>query len=208
MPGIIDDHIEAAEFLFGMVDGRIDVIPLADVGGEGARLATERFNFLFTASSLSAFRSTSAISAPSAANRSAMPRPMPSAAPVTRMTFFVQCHELSPRCVVQRPKAPAAAVYGCRLKMGLDIDHVDQLVVDELLEAEAKQFAPVAGTADTAKGQVGLHLGRVVDKDHPCRNALRDLKAVLFVGRKTEPPRPKGESLAMRTASSSSPGAE
>ena len=68
--------------------------------------------------------------------------------------------------------------------MGLDIDHVDQLVVDELLEAEAKQFAPVAGTADTAKGQVGLHLGRVVDKDHPCRNALRDLKAVLFVGRK------------------------
>ncbi|WP_407298243.1 hypothetical protein [Klebsiella quasipneumoniae] len=26
--GIIDDHIEAAEFPFGMVDGRIDVIPL------------------------------------------------------------------------------------------------------------------------------------------------------------------------------------
>ena len=44
---------------------------------------------------------------------------------------------------------------------GVDVDDVDQLVIDELLEAEPQQFASVAGAADAAEGQVGLDLGRI-----------------------------------------------
>ena len=42
---------------------------------------------------------------------------------------------------------------------GVDIDHVNQLVVDELGKTEIKQLAPIAGATDASKWQIGFNLG-------------------------------------------------
>src|SRR6516165_2149016 len=61
---------------------------------------------------------------------------------------------------------PVPTLPALLLEFGVDVDDVDELVVDELLDAEAKQFAAVAGAADAAERQVGLDHRRMVDEHH------------------------------------------
>src|SRR5271166_5974271 len=69
-----------------------------------------------------------------------------------------------------------------RSEFGVDVDYVDELVVDELLEAEAEQFAAVAGTTDAAEGQVRLDHRRMVDEHHAGGNLPGHFRAVLGIG--------------------------
>src|SRR4029077_9046033 len=48
----------------------------------------------------------------------------------------------------------------------VDRDDVDELFVDEFLNAEVGELMAVAGDLDTAERQVGLEPGRVVDVHH------------------------------------------
>jgi hypothetical protein len=48
----------------------------------------------------------------------------------------------------------------------VDIDNVDELVVDELFDAQAKPLADLAGVADTAERQIGLEHRQMVDENH------------------------------------------
>lgn len=66
----------------------------------------------------------------------------------------------------------ARCVRGWGLEACVDVGDADDLVVDELLDAEAGQLAAVAGAAHAAEGNVGLNHGRVVDEDH-ARGDLR-----------------------------------
>jgi len=76
-----------------------------------------------------------------------------------------------------------AEVLSCASELRVDINDVDQLVVDEFLDAETKEFGPVAGIPDAAEGKVRLHHGRVVHEYHACGDLLGHFSTVLGVRR-------------------------
>ena len=53
-----------------------------------------------------------------------------------------------------------AEVRSCASELRVDLDDVDQLVVDEFLDAETKEFVPVARMPDAAEEQVERHVSR------------------------------------------------
>src|SRR6476469_10145745 len=63
----------------------------------------------------------------------------------------------------------------------VDRDDVDELLVDELLNAKVGELMAVAGDLDTAERQVGLESSRVVDVHHAGVDAVGDLDAMLDV---------------------------
>src|SRR6476469_3390080 len=63
----------------------------------------------------------------------------------------------------------------------VDRDDVDELLVDELLNAEVGELVAVAGDLDPAKRKIGLEPGRVVDVHHAGVDARGDLDAMLDV---------------------------
>src|SRR4029077_8133520 len=63
----------------------------------------------------------------------------------------------------------------------VDRDDVDELFVDEFLDAEVGELMAVAGDLDTAERQVGLEPSRVVDVHHAGVDAVGDLDAMLDV---------------------------
>src|SRR5271157_4331908 len=71
-----------------------------------------------------------------------------------------------------------------RSKFSVNVYDVDELVVDELLDAESEQFAAITGTADATEGQVSLDHRRMVDKHHAGRNFPGHFRAVLGIGGK------------------------
>jgi hypothetical protein len=73
---------------------------------------------------------------------------------------------------------------GSQSEFSIDIDNVDELVVDELFDAEAKPLAALAGVADTAKRQIGLHHRQMVDENHAGLNLPGHFRAVLGIGGK------------------------
>lgn len=56
----------------------------------------------------------------------------------------------------------AAGLRHVTLKLA-DIHEVEALVIGELLESDADQFAAMAGATDTAKGEIRFSLGRLSD---------------------------------------------
>src|SRR5208337_3713774 len=66
----------------------------------------------------------------------------------------------------------------------VDVDHINELVVDEFPDAESKQFTAIAGATHASKGQVRLDHGRMVDEHHARRNLARHLFPVLGIGGK------------------------
>src|SRR4029077_19364861 len=63
----------------------------------------------------------------------------------------------------------------------VDRDDVDELFVDELVDAEVGELMAVAGDLDTAERQVRLEPSRVVDVHHSGVDAIGDLDAMLDV---------------------------
>src|SRR6476659_8529980 len=63
----------------------------------------------------------------------------------------------------------------------VDRDDVDELLVDELLNAEVGELVAVARDLDPAERKVRLETGRVVDVGHAGVDALGDLDAMLDV---------------------------
>src|SRR5262249_49942308 len=81
--GVVNQHVEAPEGLDRLFEQRDDRVFFSEVGRQRQRFAAFGFDAAATSSSRAARRATSTVFAPSAANSSAMPRPMPLLAPVT-----------------------------------------------------------------------------------------------------------------------------
>ena len=68
------------------------------------------------------------------------------------------------RCSGADPGRFLFPVRGRQTDCGVDVAH--ELLVRELIEAEAAQFATIAGEFDAAEGQVRGALAEAVDPDH------------------------------------------
>src|SRR6185437_2078965 len=75
---------------------------------------------------------------------------------------------------------PSSLVRG-RSGRCVDRDDVDELLVDERLNAKVGELMAVAGDLDTAERQVRLEASRVVDVHHAGLDAVGDLDAMLAV---------------------------
>jgi hypothetical protein len=73
---------------------------------------------------------------------------------------------------------------GSQSEFSVDIDNVDELVIDELFDAEAKLLAAIAGVADTAEWQIGLDHRQMVDENHAGLDLPGHFRAVLGIGGK------------------------
>ena len=67
---------------------------------------------------------------------------------------------------------------GSQSEFSVDIDNVDEIVVDELFDAEAKPLADLAGVADTAERQIGLEHRQMVDENHAGLNLPGHFRAM------------------------------
>ena len=87
--GVVDDHIEPAELFGGCVDSGNDLVALRHVRSDEDRFSAQLLDLGDDRITLSRCGSMSAtaMSKPSAARRSAMPRPIPCPAPVTNATL-------------------------------------------------------------------------------------------------------------------------
>ena len=78
----------------------------------------------------------------------------------------------------------------------------NELLVGELVEAEAAEFAADAGVLHSAERQVGRALHGGVEPDHADVEPVGDVVGLVGSPVKTALPRPYGESLASVIASS------
>ncbi|MDQ0764494.1 hypothetical protein QF027_007129 [Streptomyces canus] len=88
--GVVERRVQSSERLDGVAQGRRDVVFTGDVAGEGQCPAARFLDDRAVSRSPSAERSARATRAPARAKATAVVRPMPEPAPVTKATLPVQ----------------------------------------------------------------------------------------------------------------------